>query len=219
MTKEEQNSKKCEDKAQGTRQEQPSSEIDAKDPDIDLSLSKSKLKPVQDGQMELEKKKLVDLVCTQKAEVIQSKDQFLRLAAEFDNYKKRQSQYSELKAKYANESIAKDLFSVLDSLEIALEHITDNKDSKNFKECAKGIRLVHQQFLDVLKQHHIEKMNTLGETFDPTRHEAVATLETCEREDNKVTAVFKAGYLLRDRIIRPAMVQVSKTKTDNVSKA
>jgi molecular chaperone GrpE len=142
----------------------------------------------------------------------QSKDKYFRLAAEFENYKKRQAQQAILKDRYANEIIAKDLFTVIDSLEIALKHIDEDKNSENFEDFVKGIHLVHQQLIDVLKQHHIQKMNVLGENFDPIKHEAVAMIETDKVEENKIFSVFKAGYFLHDKVIRPAVVQVAKKK-------
>lgn len=144
----------------------------------------------------------------------QSQDKYFRMAAEFDNYKKRQFQQSLLKEQYANEAIAKDLFNVIDSLEIALKHIDKEKNTKNFDEFVRGIHLVHQQLIGVFKQHHIKKMNVLGEKFDPAKHEAVATVETDKIEENKIFSVFKAGYFLHDRVIRPAVVQVSKRKQE-----
>ena len=141
------------------------------------------------------------------------KEQYFRLAAEFDNYKKRQSQQLILKEKYATESIAKNLFSVLDSLEIALDHIKEKDNKDNFDEFIKGIDMVHQQFIDVFKQYHIVKIKAMGEPFDPNKHEAVSIMETSQMEENKISAVLKSGYTLHDKIIRPAMVQVTKKKS------
>ncbi len=142
----------------------------------------------------------------------QQKDQFMRLAAEFDNYKKRQQQRTISDLQYAVESIAKDLFSVTDSLENALKHVEQEKDDSRLEEFVQGIKLVQQQFLNVFKQHHIKRFLDLGEVFNPERHEAVGTLETKDAEPNQVVDVFTPGYLLHDKVIRAAMVQVSKRK-------
>ena len=143
---------------------------------------------------------------------LEQKDQFMRLAAEFDNYKKRQQQQNIFHLKYAVESMAKNLFKVTDSLENALKHIEQEKDDSRLEEFIAGIKLVQQQFLDVFKQHHIERFQDLGEVFNPERHEAVSTLETEEVEPNQIVEVLTPGYLLHDKVIRAAMVQVSKRK-------
>ena len=144
--------------------------------------------------------------------LLEQKDQFMRLAAEFDNYKKRQQQQNIFHLKYAVESMAKNLFKVTDSLENALKHIEQEKDDSRLEEFIAGIKLVQQQFLDVFKQHHIERFQDLGEVFNPERHEAVSTLETEEVKPNQIVEVLTPGYLLHDKVIRAAMVQVSKRK-------
>ena len=144
--------------------------------------------------------------------LLEQKDQFMRLAAEFDNYKKRQQQQNISHLKYAVEFMAKNLFKVTDSLENALKHIEQEKDDSRLEEFIAGIKLVQQQFLDVFKQHHIERFQDLGEVFNPERHEAVSTLETEEVEPNQIVEVLTPGYLLHDKVIRAAMVQVSKRK-------
>ena len=108
--------------------------------------------------------------------------------------------------------MAKNLFKVTDSLENALKHIEQEKDDSRLEEFIAGIKLVQQQFLDVFKQHHIERFQDLGEVFNPERHEAVSTLETEEVEPNQIVEVLTPGYLLHDKVIRAAMVQVSKRK-------
>ena len=167
-------------------------------------------------EKELEQESIEFQLASMQDILAESKDKYFRLAAEFDNYKKRQLQQVILKEQFANEAIAKDLFIAIDSLEIALDHISDKEKSNNFRDFIKGIQLVHQQLMDVLKKHHIVKMNVLGEFFDPVKHEAVATVETDDIEENKVFAVFKAGYFLHDRVIRPAVVQVSKNKQNKI---
>ena len=144
--------------------------------------------------------------------LIQQKDQFMRLAAEFDNYKKRQQQQTISHLKYAIESMAKDLFRVTDSLENALKHIEQEQENSKLEEFVTGIKLVQQQFLDVFKHHHIERFQDLGEVFNPERHEAIGTMETEDVEPNQVVDVLTPGYLLHDKVIRAAIVQVSKRK-------
>ena len=108
--------------------------------------------------------------------------------------RKRQQQHNEAKQKYANENIAKNLFNVTDSLERAIEHVEKNSQSSSIEEFVQGIQLVHQQFIDVLKEHHIKKIDALGEHFDPEKHEAVSAVETDEAQPNQVISVFKQGY-------------------------
>ena len=164
-------------------------------------------KTIQKNKIDLAKK-----VTVLEESLVEEKNQFMRLAADFDNYKKRQQQQNISHLKYAVESMAKNLFKVTDSLENALKHIEQEKDDSRLEEFVAGIKLVQQQFLDVFKQHHIERFHDLGKPFNPNRHEAIGTIETEDVEHNQVIDVLTPGYLFHDKVIRTAMVQVSKKK-------
>lgn len=134
-------------------------------------------------------------------------DRWLRLSAELDNYKKRiEKEKSEL-SKFANENIIKDLLPVVDNLERALEH---GRESDNAKALLEGVELTHKALMTVLEKYGVTRVEALGETFDPASHEAVMVQEDPKRPEGEVIAQMQIGYRLHNRLIRPAMVVVSK---------
>ena len=133
------------------------------------------------------------------------KTQYLRLAADFQNFKKRsEKEKSDIYA-HANKEIALDMLEVIDSFEIALSH----KDSveKNF---VSGMEKILKQFQTVLEKNGIEEISAEGEEFDPIFHHAVMTEDTEDFESGHVSAVLKKGYMLNGKVIRAAMVKVAK---------
>lgn len=133
------------------------------------------------------------------------KTQYLRLAADFQNFKKRsEKEKSDIYA-HANKEIALDMLEVIDSFEIALSH----KDSveKNF---VSGMEKILKQFQTVLEKNGIEEISVEGEEFDPIFHHAVMTEDTEDFESGHVSAVLKKGYMLNGKVIRAAMVKVAK---------
>jgi molecular chaperone GrpE len=143
------------------------------------------------------------------AEAARLKDQLLRLAADFDNYKKRSRRELSDVAKVAREDVLKELLPVFDNLERATSHASQATDVKALTE---GISMVARQFLDTLSKLGIERVAALGLPFDPSVHEAVQHLETTEHAPGTVAMELQAGYRLGDRVIRPAMVVVAKPK-------
>ena len=129
---------------------------------------------------------------------------YLRLAADFQNYKRRvEKEKGDIYA-YANEKIVVELLDVIDNFERALEHGAENE---SFSE---GMNMIFKQFKGVLEKSGVEEMNALGEDFDPNFHHAVLTENSVEYESGKVTQVLQKGYLLNKRVIRPAMVKVAE---------
>lgn len=136
-------------------------------------------------------------------------DKFLRLNAEFDNYKKRIGKEHEDRLRYASLPLMKDLAGVIDNLSRALEHAAgDQQDDGDGLRA--GIEMVLKQILDTAGRHGMEAIKAKGEAFDPTVHEAMAIVETDEVAEDRVVEEFQTGYRLHDRVIRPAMVSVSK---------
>ncbi len=132
---------------------------------------------------------------------------YLRLAADFQNYKRRvENEKSDIYA-FANEKFALDLLEVVDNFERALLHAQDCQD----RQFAEGMQLIFKQLLDMLTKNSVEEINSLGEVFDPNMHHAVMMEEPAdEAESGKVTKVLKKGYMLNNRVIRPAMVAVAQ---------
>ena len=127
---------------------------------------------------------------------------YLRLMADFQNYRKRAEKEKRDLYSYANEKIMNDLLTVMDNFERALEH--DAGDG--FKE---GIEMIFKQLSDVLEKDGLAEIPALGEEFDPNVHNAVMTEETEDYESGKVSGVMQKGYTLNGKVIRPAMVKVA----------
>ena len=134
-------------------------------------------------------------------------DKMLRLAAEFDNYKKRNAKEYENIRKYAAENIIKELIPIVDNFERAIESATESKDFNSFIE---GVKLILNQMLNLLDKEGVTRIKAVGEVFDPNVHEAVMHIASDEYPENVVTQELQKGYILRDRVVRPAMVSVSK---------
>ena len=127
---------------------------------------------------------------------------YLRLMADFQNYKKRVEKEKRDLYSYANEKIMGDLLTVMDNFERALEHDAD----ENFKE---GIEMIFKQLQDALEKSGLAEIPALGEDFDPNVHNAVMAEETEDYESGKVSGVMQKGYTLNGKVIRPSMVKVA----------
>ncbi len=140
-------------------------------------------------------------------QVAAEKDRALRLSAEFENYKKRtQREINDFK-KFANESIFRQLLSVVDNLERAISAAQENSEDSALFE---GVKLTHKDIIKLFETFNVKLVKAENEPFDPNFHQAVTQEENDEFPDNTVTTVLQKGYLLQDRLIRPAMVVVSK---------
>ncbi len=134
-------------------------------------------------------------------------DKMMRLAAEFDNYKKRSAKEYENIRKYAAESIIKELIPIVDNFERAIESADESKDIDSL---LKGINLILNQMLNLLEKEGVTRIKAVGEVFDPNVHEAVLHIASDEYPENVVVNEFQKGYILNGRVIKPAMVAVSK---------
>ena len=138
---------------------------------------------------------------------------FLRAQAEIENMKKRFKKEREDLLKFSNESLIKQLLSVVDNLEKAISH---SQEQSSLKALTEGVELTLQGLRDTLSKAGLSEVKTTGETFDPNFHEAVSEQENNSVEPGIILHELQKGYTLNDRLIRPAMVVVSKseTKTD-----
>lgn len=140
-------------------------------------------------------------------DVDELKNQLVRLQADFSNYKKRIEKEREGYIELGVKKLAIDLLPVLDNLERALKSIEDHAgDSEIFK----GINMIDDQIIEVLKKNNIVEIKAEGEKFDPNLHHAVAVVETEDMDEDMVVDVFQKGYQINDSVIRPSMVRVSK---------
>jgi molecular chaperone GrpE len=149
-----------------------------------------------------------------KAEAAKFKDQLLRTAADFDNFRKRARRDQTEAEKKGREDVLKDLLPVFDNLERAL---LSAEKATDVQSVADGIRMVMRQFGDTLGKLGIERIPALGLPFDPALHEAIQQLETSEHPPGTVAAEIQGGYRTPDRLIRPAMVVVAKAPTGSGS--
>lgn len=139
-------------------------------------------------------------------------DKFLRVYAEFENYKKRMDKEKSEFIKYANEGMIKDLLVVLDNLERAAEQARNDEQAEGI---VLGVEMVLKLFKDILEKHGLREMKAMGEHFDPRLHDAVIHEVVDDHEENMVIEEFQKGYVLKERLIRPAMVKVSKRSNKN----
>jgi molecular chaperone GrpE len=136
------------------------------------------------------------------------KDRFMRLSAEFDNYRKRKQREIDEFRKFANETVFKQFLSVVDNLERAIASAENNQDTNSLLE---GVKLTHKEILKVFQNFNVKPVKAENQSFDPNFHQAVTQKETDDVPENTITDVLQTGYLLHDRLIRPAMVVVSKS--------
>lgn len=133
-------------------------------------------------------------------------NQYIRLAADFDNYRKRQAQERESLLKYGAENTLKKIIEVLDNFERGAKANETVEDCEKVKE---SFNLVHKQLLDVLSKVGLETIEAEGQEFDPNFHEAVMQTPTSEYPEHTVINELQKGYKLEDRVLRPALVNVA----------
>ncbi len=148
------------------------------------------------------------LLAEKDQEVALLKDRLLRLQAEFDNFKKRQARERSEFLKFANEGLLREFLPVLDNLERALASATDEAQPAAIRT---GIEMIVRLFRTTLEKAGVTPMEGLGKPFDPNWMQAVLQVDSPEGEDGRVVAVVQPGYLLEGRVLRPAMVNVSRT--------
>jgi len=157
--------------------------------------------PLKGIQVELE---------TAKQEAKETHDRFLRVSAEFENYKKRSTREMDDFRKYANQSLIKEMLAVVDNLERALN--SSNGNSSIDKCMADGVNLTLKEILKVFEKFNVKPIESIGQPFDPTFHQAMMKEETDEHPENTIITELQKGYLIHDRLLRPSMVVVAAPK-------
>ena len=151
---------------------------------------------------------LEDVIGKLQTDLAQAEDASLRAMADAQNVKRRAEQDVEKARKFALEQFSKDLLPVVDNLERALDAASGDEEA--IKPIAEGVELTLKTFMDVMKKFHIEAVDPAGEPFDHDLHQAIGMLPNADVEPNTVLAVMQKGYTLNGRLMRPAMVMVSK---------
>jgi molecular chaperone GrpE len=130
----------------------------------------------------------------------------LRLQADYDNFRRRTREEQAASLKYKSQSLLEQLLPALDNFERALKTEATNEQTQTLIQ---GMEMVYRQLADALKQEGLTEVPTVGEKFDPNMHQAVMQVEDSEYESNTVIEELQKGYMLKDRVIRPAMVKVN----------
>jgi len=142
-------------------------------------------------------------------ELAELKDRHLRLAAEFDNFRRRSLRERQDLHNYANENLVKDLLPTVDNLERAVDHGRKEEQRADSENLLQGVELTYRSLLQILTRHGVVEIEALGKPFDPQVHEAVRRVPSSEHAPGTVVEVYQKGYLLKDRLLRPAMVAVA----------
>ncbi len=168
--------------------------------------------PVQEKKVQPDEVVAVELspeeqIKKMKEELSEAKEKYLRLYAEFENYRKRVQKDREELVKYSIEPLVMELLTVIDNLEMALEHSENDATAKSLIE---GVELTLREFRKVIGRYGVQEIESLGKPFDPAYHHAISQVERNDVESNTVVEEYRKGYLLKDRVIRPSLVAVSR---------
>jgi len=142
-------------------------------------------------------------------ELVKEKERNLRLQAEFENFRKRTDREKLEARNFGPQNLVKDLLSVVDNLERAISHARDSEGG-DLQGLLQGVELVERELRGTLGKHHVSEVDAQGKPFDPAVHEAMAQVVVEGEEPNTVVEVLQKGYQLRDRLVRPARVVVTK---------
>ena len=136
-------------------------------------------------------------------------DRLLRKQAEFENYKKRIERERSEYAQFASAELMRELLNAMDSFDLAIHSV--GKENAGSENLLRGLDLIYKQFQDTLGRFGLKPIEAAGQPFDPNFHQAVSTVPTDEVEENTVVDELRRGYTLNGRLLRPAMVSVSKS--------
>lgn len=164
----------------------------------------------QKGETEKQGKKELE------EQLASEKDRLLRLSAEFENYRKRKQRELDEFKKFANETVFRQFLTIVDNLERAISSTEKKSEEKGLME---GVKLTYKEIIKLFESFNVKLVEAENQPFDPNFHQAVTQQENDDLPENTVTQVLQKGYLLQDRLLRPAMVVVSKkTAKENKEK-
>jgi molecular chaperone GrpE len=142
-------------------------------------------------------------------EFSEQKDHFVRLQAEFENFRRRSLKEKQESLRFGHQNLVKDLLSAVDNLERAMEHGAQNAGAE-VRGVLDGIALVHREILAALEKHGVSQIDAAGQIFDPAVHEAIGQIPSSGVPANTVVQVLQKGYVIHDRMVRPSRVLVSR---------
>jgi len=140
-------------------------------------------------------------------------ERLLRLQAEFENFRRRSLKEKQESLQFGHQNLVKDLLSAVDNLERALEHGAQNTGAES-QGLLDGVELVHREVLGALAKHGVQEIDAAGKPFDPAFHEAMGQVPNSEVPANTIIEVLQKGYVIRDRMLRPSRVIVSRAATE-----
>jgi len=170
--------------------------------------SSSETEAMDDGDDNTDSSKLIDQLKAANDKATENWDHFVRAQAEMENLRRRSQREVENAHKYASEKFIQSVLPVIDSLEMGAD-AAGQKDA-SLDKIIEGMELTVKMFADILEKFEIEKINPVGESFNPEFHQAMSMQETADEKPNTILAVMQKGYKIQDRLIRPAMVVVAK---------
>ncbi|MGB9710543.1 MAG: nucleotide exchange factor GrpE [Thermodesulfovibrio sp.] len=151
-----------------------------------------------------------DIIENLQNELNQQKEKYLRLYAEFENYKRMIQKEREELINYANEKLIKDLLPVIDNFELAIKHAGNELNSQWLESMKQGVENALKEFLRILEKYGVKQMETIGQAFNPELHHAVSTVETADMDDNIIVEELRKGYMYKNKLLREPLVAVSR---------
>jgi molecular chaperone GrpE len=159
---------------------------------------------------------LINAIQEEKEEL---KDKYLRALANYENLRKRAISEKQKAYEFAHEELFRKILPILDDFKRAFESLNNSEKHKDdYKSFYEGIRLVRSNFENLLKIYNVEPFESLGEKFDPSKHEAIHVIEHNDEEEGKILEETECGYKIRDKVLRPAKVIVAKRGEQNKDK-
>ena len=180
------------------------------DADIDMIPDPSNL-----AEAEKTLKYLKNVLKNLKKENDEANANYLKSLAEMENFRKRNNREKEEALKYSNEKILRDLLPVLDFLDLAIGHsavYVEQDATGNLKSFVEGVKLANDEFIKILKNYGAEVIETKGKNFDANFHDAVEMVENSGKPDGSIIEEKRKGYTFKERLLRPAMVSIAKSK-------
>src|SRR5271154_1176028 len=174
---------------------------------------KTETEKTEAGASKLGPEQLAELQ-TQAAKADEYKDNWIRTAADLENFKKRATRERAEAAQFANVALLQKLLPILDNFEMA-QTAAQNAGDEKLASLQAGVAMIQQQLKTVLAETGLEEIDATGKLFDPALHEAVSQQETSEVPEGHVVQQIRRGYKLRDRLLRPAAVVVARKPADN----
>jgi molecular chaperone GrpE len=190
----------------------------ASNPELEAALREASEAVDEDGHVKAPERSAADDFSGEEVErmagqLVENRDKYVRLLADFDNFRRRAHKDRQDVIEYGHENLVKDLLSTVDNLDRAIEH-AHQSDGGDLASLLQGVELVQRELYAVLAQHEVHVIDAEGCQFDPSLHEAMAQVQDDSAPANSVIEVLQKGYQLRDRLLRPARVVVAKSPAD-----